>query len=172
MGSSMTAPTWSVTAAFNALISPKGTWRNPGITGSKPARYLDCPVAASVAKVLPWKDSLQVMMTGPLFPFVLKYLRTSLMAPSLASAPECRKRPGRECVLGEDLRHQLLLGNLVKVRAVEEPVCLLLPVPGDTLVGCPRLHTAIPATMSRYCLPASSKSTQPSPLTTLTGCRA
>ena len=46
-----------------------------------------------VARVRPWKEALAVMMTGrSRLSFSWAYFRVSLMAASLASAPELQKK--------------------------------------------------------------------------------
>ena len=61
--------------------------------GEEVVMKTSCPVAARVLIVLPWKDCLRLTIVLLPVPFLSKlYLRASLMAPSLASAPEFEKK--------------------------------------------------------------------------------
>ena len=60
------------------------------MSGAKPCRYLARPVAASVASVRPWKESIIVMISFR--PVAEPYFRASLIIASLASAPLLQKK--------------------------------------------------------------------------------
>ena len=73
------------TALRRASMSFRSTEAKPAGIGRKVSWNLSWPVAASVARVRPWKDFFASSLTSP-------QRRASLMAPSLASAPEFAKK--------------------------------------------------------------------------------
>ena len=92
IGSTMTAAVWLSMARSTARRSLKGTYLNPPGSGSNPWWYFSCAVAVTVARVRPWKPPRIVMMSPrSLAPCSLAHLRASLIAVSLASAPELEK---------------------------------------------------------------------------------
>ena len=80
------------TALRRASMSFRSTEAKPAGIGRKVSWNLSWPVAASVARVRPWKDFFA--LTTPKAPSSLTspQRRASLMAPSLASAPEFAKK--------------------------------------------------------------------------------
>ena len=93
IGSTMTAAVWLSMARSTARRSLNGTYLNPPGSGSKPWWYFSCAVAVTVASVRPWKPPRIVMMSPrSLAPCSLAHLRASLIADSLASAPELEKK--------------------------------------------------------------------------------
>lgn len=68
--------------------------------GSNPAWYFFWPVAVMVASVRPWNEFSAAMMCGFGVPCCAQYRRASLMADSLAVAPQFAKnqRAANECV--------------------------------------------------------------------------
>mmetsp|Transcript_12999 Transcript_12999/g.38345 ORF Transcript_12999/g.38345 Transcript_12999/m.38345 type:complete len:264 (+) Transcript_12999:491-1282(+) len=81
-----------LTSARSSSTSLYSTYSNPSGSGPNPSWYLGWPVAVRVASVRPWKDCLAVMMMGLSTPRSEARLRASLIAPSLASAPELQKK--------------------------------------------------------------------------------
>ena len=71
-----------------ASMSPKGTWLNPSGIGRKAVCFSNWPVAARAASVRPWKASVVATTANRSGP---AHRRASLMAHSLASAPELAK---------------------------------------------------------------------------------
>src|SRR5260370_14935 len=91
-GSTGTRAVCGPMASSSALRLLSGTWSKPSTSGPKPARYFLLPVAASMARVRPWKaPSKQMMRNFSPRPVSAIALRIILTMPSLASAPELQK---------------------------------------------------------------------------------
>ena len=73
-------------------MSLSGTEEKPAGIGRKLSWKRSWPVAASVASVRPWKLWRAVTMSEAPSRFFSPQRRASLMAPSLASAPELAKK--------------------------------------------------------------------------------
>jgi hypothetical protein len=82
-GSSRTSAVVSSTAAFSASTSLKGTWTNPGTSGSNGSRNSLRQVALSEPNVRPWNPRIAATTFGrPVAD------RANLIAASTASVPE------------------------------------------------------------------------------------
>ena len=97
IGSIITAAVRSLTAARRAAGSSRGTETKPRGRGPKRSSRASRGVAASAPSVRPWKAPSSVTISGASIPRAWARLRTSLIAPSLASAPELHRntRPPR-----------------------------------------------------------------------------
>ncbi len=87
-------------ARSTAVRSFHGTYLKPPGRGSKPWWYFSWAVAVTAARVRPWNPPRMLMMSPrSLPPCSLAHLRASLIAVSLASAPEFEKytRSANEC---------------------------------------------------------------------------
>src|SRR3990172_4356494 len=92
IGSSITAQVLLVAAFLMAWGLLNSTWTKPGVRGGKASWYLGWPVAATMARVRPWKELRAVMTSWAPPSFSLPYFRASFTIPSLASAPLLQKK--------------------------------------------------------------------------------
>src|SRR3989338_7579718 len=172
MGSTSTATTSllcsaTVRTAFRSLY---GTRLKPVTSGSKPAWILRLPVAESVASVRPWKLPSVTIIVGLRTFCLWPYRRASLIAASLASAPELQKNT---LSIWASL-HRRSASSACNGISYQFDTCTSLPAWSQrarATDGCawPRLHTPTPDSASSYFLPALSVSQAPSPRTKATG---
>src|SRR5262245_65897537 len=105
MHSTMTPAVRLSIARSIARRSLYGTCLKPGTRGSKPCWYFSWPVAAKAAKVRPWNE-LRVATNSTRSDAIRSraYLRATLSAASLASAPEFEKnmQSANECYRSEE----------------------------------------------------------------------
>ena len=141
--------------------------------GANAACFSNCPVAARAARVRPWKASL--VATTPNRPGPAQR-RASLMAHSLASAPELAKkiwpparsvpppiRRSRVTATSGPTRLPNRLETWLRVRA------WVATASATAGWACPSEVTARPERKSRYGRPSVSNSVLPSPRTKVTG---
>ena len=138
------------TAASSAATSPIGRYTKPGGIGAKPSWYLGCAVAASAPSVRPWKLLWnETISTRSFSPRSQACRRASLMAASLASAPELEKntRSAKEAATRRSASR--IEGSLqYRFEAwMSLPACSWMAAtrPG---CPCPSEDTAIPPTRS------------------------
>src|SRR6266849_5880453 len=171
-GSSITATVLSVVATLIASRSLYGTCAKPAGSGWNGSEYLGWPPAVTVASVLPWNEPDVVMISNAPPRLRAPHLRATLIAASLASAPELQKntRDGKESWTSRRARSTW---GRVKYRLdVWMRICAWAATAEATAGWAwPRRLTAIPATRSRYSRPDSSYTRQPLPRTKVTGNR-
>ncbi len=135
---------WLSIARSIARRSLYGTCLKPGSSGSKPWWYFSWPVAVTVASVRPWNELLRgddlVAVAGQ--PCSLAYLRASLIAASLASAPELQKntRSANECSQSS-LARWICGADVEEVRHVQQRGRLLADRPGHHRDGSGRARS-------------------------------
>ena len=86
--------------------------RKPGTFGSNSGSNAFLPDADMVASVRPWKPPSKVMISYAPFLYCAPYLRASLIAPSLASAPELAKNTWSKQLFSTSACASLRLGPL------------------------------------------------------------
>ena len=175
IGSMKTATTFLLCAATwrTASRSFSGTRTKPCTSGSKPACTLRLAVADSVASERPWNAFSMTMIAGSAMPRSWPYLRATLIAASFASSPELQKNTSSSPVISA-MRSAACSCSGIWNRFelwMMRPIC---SVSARVRRGWlwPSVFTAMPASASRYFLPASSHSHTPWPRTNATGWRA
>src|SRR6266568_4827821 len=173
IGSTRTAAVRLSIALSSALRSLKATYLKPPGSGSKPWWYFSCAVAVTVASVRPWKPPRMLMMSPrSLEPCSLAHLRASLMAVSLASAPEFEKktRSAKECSQRR-AASCACCGMWKRLETWTRVAACSRSVPTTFGWQWPSAVTAMPPVKSRYSLPSESQTRVPSPRTRATGYR-
>jgi hypothetical protein len=175
IGSTRTAAVSGPMAAARASTSPNGTWENPGGNGWNGVCMAGLPVAASVARVRPWKPPrVATIPVAPSPRLARPHRLATLMAASLASAPELDRKTLASPPKCPTSRSASSTWGPVKYRL---EVCPRVPswaLTASTTRGwaCPAATTAIPPRKSRYSRPRASHSRTPRPRTNSTGGRA
>ena len=156
-------------APARAASSPYGIQRTSTPNGPNGVLIDSLPVMLSEPIVRPWK--LPIAATNGLS--VPRARRTSLMAASLASAPELQKNT-RACPSALSRPSSRSASRTPGSCTNRFEVCASLPTWADTastMAGWawPSALTAMPAIRSRYWLPSASQTRQPSPRASASG---
>jgi hypothetical protein len=141
------------------------------MSGSKPACALREPVAESVASVRPCHAFSITTMVAFSMPRWCPCRRASLIAASLASAPELQKNALSMFAIAQTFaaaRSCSATRNRLEVW-MSLPTCSCSAFV-STGWAWPRPFTAMPARPSRYFFPSVSQSQAPSPRANDTGC--